>query len=230
MKTKNVFWGLFFIAAAGVIVLNQLGFLTGITLPVLVVSLLLLPIIVVSCARLTFTGIFFPLAVLGILFAEPLGIQNLVPWPILIVALFATIGFSIIFGHHKKFVHVIHHEGFDEVINTEDEDVVNFKVSFGSSIKYINSKNLKQANISCSFGALQLYLDTATISEEGAVINLDVSFSGVEIYVPRDWKIINGIQTTLAGVDEKYNRYTHDGPTITLKGNASLAGVEIIYV
>ena len=35
-------------------------------------------------------------------------------------------------------------ENFSEIINTQDNDVVNVGVQFGSSIKYVNSKNLKK--------------------------------------------------------------------------------------
>jgi len=235
MKGKNIFWGLFFIVAAGLIVVNQMGYLAGITTLNLVLTILLIPIILKSILSLNFAGVFFPVALLGILFADNLGINDFVPVPILIVAAFLSLGFSLVFSKQIKvklgaFTIDGHDEHFDQVVNTEDEDNVSLGVKFGSSIKYVNSKNLKQANFSCSFGALKIYLDNATISPEGAVINLDISFSGVEMYVPKEWKVINGIDATLAGVEEKYKRNGEETATIKLAGKASFSGIEIIYI
>ena len=235
MKNKNIFWGLFFIVIAGLIVVKQSGYLAGVTTLNLVVTLFLIPIILKSCIRLNFAGIFFPISILGILFAEELGITNFVPFPILITALFLSIGFSMLFGKHEKwreghFCTIGNTEGFEEVVDTEDDDVVNFRVTFGDSIKYVNAKNLKQANLSCSFGALKVYFDNATVSPEGAVINVDMSFSGVELYIPREWKVINGIEATLAGVEEKYKRNGDETVTVKLAGRAQFSGIEIIYV
>ena len=235
MKGKNLFWGLFFIVAAGLIVVNQLGYLAGITTLNLVITILLIPIILKSIIRVNFFGIFFSVAVLGILFADELGINTFVPVPILTVALFLSVGLSLVFGKHNKYIEKfrnihVHDEHFGEVINTEDDDVVNFNVTLGSSIKYVNAKNLKQANLSCSFGALKVYLDNSTISEEGAVINLDISFSGVEIYMPKEWKVLNGIESKLSGIEEKYKRHGEEIANVKLVGKASFSGIEIIYV
>ena len=239
MKGKNIFWGLFFIVAAGVVVVNQLGYLAGITTFNLVISILLIPVMLKSIIKTNFFGIFFSIALLGILFAEQLGITNFVPVPILITAFFLSIGFSIMFGKHNRCVESWHSSGFHdsnneenfgEVVNTEDDDIINFGVRFGSSIKYVNTKNLKKANFSCSFGALKVYFDNTELSPEGAEINFDVSFSGVEIYVPREWKVINGIEATLSGVETKYKRNAEETATVKLIGRANFSGIEIIYV
>lgn len=235
MKSKNLFWGIFFIALSGLIIVNQLGYLIGITTFNLVIAVLLIPIFLKSIIRMNFFGIFFSIAILGIIFSDKLGIGKLVPFPILVIAAFVSIGFSIIFGKHNKYVDKWskshrYDEDFSEVIDTEDDDTINFEVKFGSSTKYVNSKNLTQANFSCSFGALKIYLDNANVSSEGAVINVDASFSGIEVYVPRDWNIINRIECTLAGIEEKYNRYEHIGPSVKLTGKAKFSGIEIIYV
>jgi len=219
-KSKSLFWGFFFISGAGLIVARSMGYLAGITLMNLVIAFLLLPIILKSVVRIEFFGILVPIAILGIMFAKELDIVRFVPWPILGVAVFLSIGLTLIFGRHnkikEKFTHIgVHkHEEFDDVIDADDEDVVNFGVTFGSSIKYVNSKDLKQANFSASFGELIVYLDNAVINKDGAIINIDASFSGVQIYVPREWNVIVSVDSFLAGVEEK--------PTYTLRRRGGL--------
>ena len=233
MNGKNVFWGLFFIAAAGLVAVHQLGYLAGITTLNLVITIFLIPILLKSIMKINFFGIFFSIAVFGILFADQLGISDFVPVHILIVATFLSIGFTLVFSKWASINWVIgihNEEGLGEVVDTEDEEVVEFGVKLGSSIKYVNSKNLKQAKLTCSFGELQVYFDNTTVSEEGAVISVDVSFGELRMYIPKEWKVINGISATLAGVEEKNKRNGEETATVKLTGRVNMGEVEIIYV
>ncbi len=231
MKIKNLLWGLFFIASGGLIIVNQLGYFSDLPLVNLILVIIAIPIVVSSLFHLNFGGILFPLAILGIVFDKTLGITDLTPWPILIAALFASIGLEMIFHRFKKNSWCKNHnENFEEVINCEDEDLINYHVNFSSGIKYINSDNFKKANLSCNFGALKIYFDNATIKDDKAEINIDISFAGVELYIPKNWKIINNTHTSLGVVDEKNKNSTDNGPTVKLTGNVKFAGVEIIYI
>jgi hypothetical protein len=233
MKLKNLFWGMFFLTAAAIIVLGQLGYLTNVNIWSLVITILLIPVIIKSSLHLNFWGILFPFAIIAIIFSEQLGLENLTPWTLLAAALFGSIGLSIIFSkHYEKHCHFssIKNENFEEIINCPDEDIVNLSVSFGSSIKYVNSENFKKANLRCSFGALAVYFDNAKIDGDKAEIHLDVSFSGVEIYMPKNWKVVNNVNVSLGGIEEKNPRIDSNSPTVILTGNVSLAGVEIIYI
>ena len=235
MKNKNWFWGLFFIVAAALIVFNQFGYLADISLVSLVLTILLVPIIIKSLTTFNFTGILFPLAFLGIIYAEPLRITNLTPWPILITALFLSIGFHIIFGKHINggcgdFGCFGNGENFKEIVNNQDENNVEYRVTFSSGIKYVNSENLKNVRLSSSFGALKVFFDNSKRDEDGVTIYLDASFSGVELYIPKEWKIVNNLNVSLGGVEEKNRRVEATGPLVTFSGNVSFSGVEIIYV
>ena len=237
-KHNNWFWGIFFIIASAAIIVNQLGYFTQINLLSLILTILLIPIILKSIIHVNFAGILFPIAILAILFAEPLHITNLVPWPILLTALLGSIGLSLLFkkswphrvinGHFDN--HNFHHEHFEQVVNNPDDSNVDFKVSFGSGVKYVNSESLKRVNLSCSFGALKVFFENSKISTDGAEIYLDASFSGIELYIPKTWNIINNANVSLAGVEEKNHRQEPTGPQIILKGNISFSGVEIVYV
>lgn len=235
MKSKNYFWGLFFISAAAVILINQLGYFGEINLFSLICTILLIPIILKSLFYLSFGGILIPLAILGIIFAEPLGITELTPWPILAIALFGSIGLSLIFKPFR-FQKVIkcqtfkNNEGFDEVINTKDENFVDLNVSFGSCVKYVNTDKFERANIGCSFGEMKVYFDTAKIAGDEAIINLNVSFGGVEIYIPKTWKVINKADVSLGAIEEKTRGSNDANKTLYLYGKVNFAGVEIMYI
>ena len=73
MKNKNLIWGLFFILAGVALILDRTGLLGSVSVWSVVISLLLVPVIVTSVRHLNFWGIFFPMAIMAILFDETLG-------------------------------------------------------------------------------------------------------------------------------------------------------------
>jgi len=238
MKSKNWFWGIFFVSAAILVVVNQFGFFNDVGLFSFLFTLLLLPIIVKSMLCLNFAGILFPAAFLCIIYAKPLGISNLTPWTVLLAALFGSIGLSILFHKRKYSDFRFHHnncrhnknENVKNVINTSDENVISCGVSFGASVKYVNSPEFQKANLSANFGSLKVYFDNAKLSQNGAEINFNISFAEVKVYVPKTWNLVNNINVNLGGVEEKNSGGKSEGPEILLTGNVSFSGVEIIYV
>lgn len=237
MKQKNLFWGLLLILAAVMIIVNGLGFTTGVSALNIAASVVLGGILIDSVIRMNFAGILFPIAFLCIIYARPLGISQITPWPVLLTALFGSIGLSMIFGSHRKWEEKFHsfHTGggkdhFDQIINEEDDNVVTCDVSFGSAIKYVNAENFEKANLRASFGAMKVYFDNAQIPSGKAEINLDVSFAGMELYLPKTWKVVNNVHTSLGAVEEKNRRVEAESPVVTIRGNISFSGVEIYYV
>jgi Predicted membrane protein (DUF2154). len=233
MKTKNRLWGIFFILGGLAVVINQLGVFPYVNMLNLIITIILVPIIIKSLFKGHFFGIFFPVAALGIMYAKELNITDLVPWPILITALFLSIGFTMIFhknGSKGNCGTHCNYENFDEIIDIEDDSIVNVNVNFGSSIKYVNSNNFKKGSFNCTFGGLKVYFDNTTLDKDGATININASFSGIELYVPKNWQVVFSANTNLAGIEEK-NRSNPDGINIlTITGDINLAGVEIIYI
>ncbi|HWT73901.1 MAG TPA: hypothetical protein VN258_04160 [Mobilitalea sp.] len=232
MKKKEIFWGLLFIFAAVLIILNQFGFLTGISIFDIVATVILAGIIIMSVIHINFWGILFPLAFLCIIFADQWNITEFTPWPALLTALLLSIGFSILFQKpHCRIYHSHHHKSFgSNVINVTDDNVVNCSVSFGECIKYVNSDNLVKANISCSFGEAKVYFDNVKIPSGKADIYLNVSFGEAVLFIPKSWKIINGMHVFLGDMDNNNNNLSEGSPVVTIHGSVSFGDAKIIYV
>lgn len=232
MKMKDLFWGMIFVLAAVLVIVNRLGFFTEFSVLEIVVTVALAAIILKSIRKINFWGILFPVALLCCIYADAWGIMALTPGPVLLTALLGSIGLSMIFKKHKWWNHSPYHreESFSQVIDQPDGNIINCSASFGSSMKYINTPNFEKANIKCSFGAMKVYFDNAIISSGRAEINLDVSFSGVELYIPKSWNIVHEVNTSLGSVEEKNRRTDSVSPVVTITGNISFGGVEIIYV
>jgi len=237
MSTNKWFWGVFFICAAAAVILNALGYLADVSVFSIIFTIILIPIIVKSLFHRFFAGVFFPLAIIGILYSKPLHIESLSPWPLLGAALFLSIAFSIMFKSRKFLTHLkAHHykrfnRDYDETIEYVDDNEIDCIVSLGASTKYIHCTALKKANLSSSLGALKIFFDNAELDPAGAVMNLDCSLGSIEMYLPKKWRIENHVNTVLGAVEEK-NKYADPGvgPLLTMNGEVSLGAITIIYV
>lgn len=231
-KLSKWVWGFFFLCAAAALVIYPLTGFTTIALPTVIITIFLIPVFILSLMKLNFFGVFFSVAIALIMYAGPLGFVGLNPWLVLVAALFATIGCSIIFKNAIK-KHFTdrwdskhHEEGFDTIENM-DGSVINSNTSFCGAVKYLHSEDLQRANLSCSFGALKAYFDNCTVHPNGAVIYVDASFCGVELFLPKNWRVVNNIQTSLGGVEIKSDFPVKEGPVVTIAGKASFSGVTI---
>lgn len=232
MKKDNLFWGLFLIAAAVLILVAKLGAFPDISVMKIFWTLVFSVALVSSLVNLAFPGVYFSLAFLGILYDTELGITAITPWTILLVALLLSIGTCMIFTPKKR-KKIKNHEidGNDFVVfDEEDGNQFDFSSSFVGSIKYVNSDNFESANIDAKFAGMKVYFDNAVIKNGHATVNLNVSFAGVELYVPKNWRVDNQMSASFGGVEEKNRNNGADGPILTLRGNVSLGGVTILYV
>lgn len=232
MNKRNMFWGMMLIITAVLIILNQFGFFTGISIFDIVLTVVMVGIIIVSIRSINFWGILFPLAVIIITYAEELKITGFTPWPVLLTAFLISLGLSMIFNRPGSFVfHINGRDSFgSSVINEQDSNVVNCSTSFGECIKYVNTENFERANIKCSFGDVKVYFDNAKIPSGKADIYLDVSFGDVNLFVPRSWNVINETHVFFGDMGCSHNNVTPDSPTVVIHGNINFGDTSIIYV
>jgi len=202
----------------------------------IIFAIVLIPIIIKSVMRRRFAGIFFPLAIIAILFAKPLNIEAVSPWPLLAAALFLSIAFSILFGR-KKFIRLFVHkeddefEGFSESTEYFDDNEVICDVSFGASTNYVHCPALRKVKLDCTCGAIKIYFDNAELDPAGAEVKVDCSLGSIEMYVPRAWRVYNTVSATLGASEERNKRYeAESGPILNISGSVSLGSFAIIYI
>lgn len=240
MKKNSIFWGVVFVLLAALVIVSELGLIKGIGFWTIVFSVIFGAMLIKGLVKFDMTQILFSVAFLCIVWDEVLGIEAITPWPVLLAALFGSIGFSMIFGKSKKKYYENKYEGHNgnkhihgaenSTVEHDYGDEVNCQVKFGSIVKYVNSENLQKVNASVSFGSATIYLDNAKVQGNEILVNIDVSFGGVELYVPRDWYITNNMQTSFAGVDEENRNSGLNLVNVVLIGTANFAGVDIRYV
>ncbi len=229
MRKERVFWGLFLVIAGIALVVSKLGYFAGVNLFSLVATVFLVAIIIKSVFKMNFAGILFPLAFIGILFDDQLGITTITPWTVLIAATLGSIGLSIIFPKKKKW----YGRSYDydcNVIDVEDDSHIKLETLFSGSTKYVNSNSLEQVDLKCTFGGSTVYFDNATLKDGKAIVRLDINFAGVELYVPKTWTVVSNANVSLGGIDEKNKGIGNGENILTLVGNVSFSGIEIIYI
>ncbi len=227
---RKVIWGLFFIAMAGLLVLGQVMELPSsisIVLTLLVGAILIEGVL----GKNLFVSV-IAIAIITIINKDFLNISNISSFSIMVAALLLVIGLSIIFKSEKNVIFFKGSKGCSfgaDDVSYEASDIVDINISFGSSIKYVNSEDFKKAMIRTSFAEVQVYFDDAKILGDTAEVELDVSFAGVSLYFPKTWKIDNRVDTSFGSIEEKGRKGDFD-KTIIITGKVSLAGVEIKYI
>ena len=103
------------------------------------------------------------------------------PLPILGVALFLSIGLSFFIKPKPYFFEREHIKEMGEDVKEQSEDgIINISTKLSSSIKYIDTDNLKKVNIYCSCSGSKVYFDSAKMDGNEAIVNIEASCSGIE--------------------------------------------------
>ncbi len=242
---NNYFWGVFLLLAGVFLVVSQMGLLPDAGVVEILLTIACVAILINGLAHVSFGCILFSLAFIGILYDKELGITAITPWTILVAALLGTIGLNLIFGklkrnfrrkhmqggyeYHHKGIHMSAEKDVEDSQSMEGENIM-ISTTFSSAIRYVNSNDLRYASISANFGGVTAYFDNASIPTGNAVLNVGVNFSGVEIYVPKSWKVINHVNAVFGGVEEKGQQAEPETATLTLEGACHFGGITIYYV
>lgn len=232
MTRNKILWGIIFLLGAVALIAYQMEYFTEVNIFSIIVSIILLGVIVMSIFVLNFVGIFFPLAIIIIIYDDVLGLTTLTPWTVLIAALFGSIGCWLIFN--KRLIELQNKQNWnssvDEIIEKDDEGHVKFQAVLGWSSNYVNTDKLEQVDLRCRFGGIEVYFDKAKLHNGKGIIRVDLSFGGMELYIPKEWTVENNVKVVLGAVEEKGIARGKPDNHINIIGNVSFGSVEIIYV
>ncbi|MFD1429111.1 LiaF transmembrane domain-containing protein [Lacticaseibacillus mingshuiensis] len=240
-KWSQWFWGLFFLASAVVLIGSQMGWFTlHLTFWQIVFGLILSATFFQSIGEISAPGIVFSLAFLAILFAHPLGITRLVPWTILGAALLLSIGLSMILSPLQKRdrshgLKVIVNGSTKigdstETIAASEDQLVKIHVRLGNAVRYVQLPDFRAAQIDMQMGDAKIYFDGSEIPAGEATIDLDAKMGELELFVPRDWRIDNQLQTFAAELTEKGTQADQLGPVVHLTGRMSMGELTVHYI
>lgn len=235
---KNIIWGLFFILIAAFVIVGSMGYFGDISVWTIIFGAGLAVWFVSGLVRLSWGNMLFPLAFAAILFDERLGIENLTPWPVLVAALFLTIGLNMIFKKkHKKDdgsdhvgAKVVWDKGDSVEEMSQDDITFSSEIVFSSSVRYITCQNLQRGEIENVFGNTTIYFDNAQLYEGHAVINVESVFGKTTLYIPKEWNVDLRVTKVFGGANEKGKYTGTSGNSLVIEGEAVFGHLEIVYI
>jgi len=234
MKSKNLFWGLFFVVSAGFIVASQVVPFDNIGVWSIIASVFLAAVFITALINREFVGIFLPLSFLYMIYDKALGLPEISPWILIAAAVMTSIGCHLLFRKRpKKFQRIkCSSDSFGSSEEDLDGNRPGARVSMGAASKYLHADCLQGGQFSCSLGELEVYFDQVILSPEGAEVFVDCSLGSVKLYIPKNWKVVNNLHASLGDVknDNRFNKPDVNAPPLTLTGNVHLGSVEIHYI
>lgn len=241
-KARNYVWGVVFLVVAVLMLFNQLDIFSKLHMWKLIVAVLLFLWGAEGVRKKEWGNIFFPIAILCIVFNDNIpGLDAITPWPVLGAALFGSIGMNMLAGNKKsefknsadyiEYKESAYGEGARQATDekTGVDNTFTFSTSFNTGVKYVSADDFVKANVNCSFGEVKIYFDDAFIHCEEAVIDLNVKFGSVNLYLPKEWYVENHAVAVFGGIEEKNRSITTGTPKVRLVGDVAFGNVSVVY-
>jgi len=240
-RFSKLIWGTFLLLAAVLIIFNQVGGFANIGVGSIIAAVLSLAVIVQCVATAHFAPLPIPIAVLYVIFQQPLELPYIKIWALILASVLASMGINTLLPRERRRndcgkdndfrrTNDRHSQARTEVGNLDDNPTVS--VNFGSVDRRLHADNLETARLNCNFGALKIFFDQARPCQSGAEVIINCSFGGIELFVPKHWRVIDKVSCALGGVsiNKIFNAPAENAPKLTLTGNVSLGGIDVRYI
>ena len=232
MKTDKILWGLFFIGGGIALLLAALGIGAEYEAVRIIGSILLIGLAIVSFVRFRFFLSLVPLAFVIYLWQEQLGIQNLNMTLLVLSVAVLSIGLSIIFRkkhYFEKKFDARNWEKTEEIL--DDNEYAAIDVSFSEQTKYIHATNLKRVTAASNFSTVKLFFDQCQASDEGLSIQVSANFSEVVLAIPRNWEIVDHVNTFAGSVKVKKDLpLIEPRIPVEISGSINFAEIKVKYI
>lgn len=220
-------WGIVLVLAAVLLVLEGLGMgfgAYGVSLWRVALGILLLAWFLKELIRLNIPAIFFPAALIFMLFEE--NIANLLGredpniisnWYVLLAALLLTAGFSAIIHTTRK----------EKVSSFSNGSCYNKNSFSGNAVTYVDAAELGNVSIENDFGKTTVYIENKEAYLGNGTIKVDNSFGEIELHIPSDWYIATDIDSSFGSVYVPMPQ-NPENPRIDIIGDNDFGSVKIV--
>jgi predicted membrane protein len=135
-------------------------------------------------------------------------------WPALLIG----IGLAILFRHGR---------GPATTVEGSAEDVARATAVFGSNEVVSRSSAFRGGSATAIFGGVVIDLRNATLHPDGATIDVTSIMGGVEIVIPRGWRVTTSGTPILGGIEDTTEGGEGTGPEVRVDALTILGGTEI---
>ena len=159
-------------------------------------------------------GVLFQLRELSLL---PVSMHALL-WPSIII----IVGVSLLFPRSYRAAR--------ERAVADGKDTISYTAVFSGVDAACDSPSFKGGTVSAAFGGADIDLRNATLDPEGGYLELTATFGGIDVLIPRDWRIwVTGVPIFggwEAKVDHRVDKNA-EGPVLHIHCVAMFGGVDI---
>lgn len=106
-------------------------------------------------------------------------------------------------------------------------DSINERIMFWGTEKKVDSSSFTGGNIDVFLGGTQIDLRDVKVAKDGANLNINVVLGQVELYVPKDCRVVSDGTQTLGEWSVSVEKRDIKEPILTITGNILLGSVNI---
>ncbi|HOO26251.1 MAG TPA: hypothetical protein PKW24_06525 [Clostridiales bacterium] len=235
MKFNKIFWGIFLLVSAGIIIASQVTSFATVSVTSLIITMFLAAIIITSVVKLEYFGIFVPMAFLYMIYYEPLGLKPIRFWILILVSVLISGGFTLIFKKKRRISSYTMPSGHrvGTVSDSTEDNNPNVKVMMNSYSKFLRADNYVGGRFNVSLGNLELYFDNVNLSPFGATADIECNFATLKLYIPRHWNVADNVNSFMLGSIKNKTHTANPSPSapiLNLTGNVRFGSVEVNYI
>ena len=230
MKTEKLFWGLGFLLAAALIILDAVGIIPSLLSAVgkvsifsLILGLLLLSFVIERLCKGKVADIFFPLAFIFMLFEKNIAVlcgledENIINnWLVLLVALLLHAGFAILLP--SRHIHRRHRK-----CAVRSENTLN------TSTVYVDCEAFAPNTVTNNLGECTVHFRNIDKYRGGQTLTVENSLGSMTVNVPVAWTAVVDVNNAIGSLDTPLYS-DNGGPVLYIKGENHLGSLEIVYV
>ena len=223
MKKNSIFWGVAFICAAVLILIDGIGTGLGVLNDIPIVKIILgvacLCWVINELYRRRLSHIFFPLSFLFMLFegeiAKLCGLETdniLSNWLLLLCALLLTIGTGIICSTPYK------------VFNGKKRNKIMGKVT-----RYIDCSDFTYQEVEINMGSCEVFFENIENYQGNGTLHIENNMASMKIHVPATWHIVETISNDMGSV-KLASTGDPAGKKVSITGENAMGNVTIELV
>lgn len=232
---RKWFWGILFILGAVALLAGAMGYMKEFGFWTIFVSIVLAGWMMEGIYKRSFGMVLFPIALLVIINRKWIGIPEVSPWYIILAAVLATVGLTILFPNvrrkKKQYSSFYTNGSSEEYVHAGIEgEEIRCEVSFHEAVKYVNSGTFSRLHTECSFGSLKIYFDNGALKNGVAEAYAETSFGSTIYYVPSTWRVVMNVNSAFGSSEEKGRCNPLGENTLYVSGDVSFGSVVIQYI
>ncbi len=234
MKTSKIFFGILFIALAIGLILDAVGVMPliiggigEISVFKIILGLILIAMVFNLIFKLKIADIFFPLALLFMLFegniAYALKLQddNIINnWLLLGCAALMSVGVAILSPKGRQSI----------IINLDKQGSKAKETNIGSSVNYIDCEAFESEFFENDLGSCVIHFENVEKYQGNGTLIIENNLGSTTIFVPREWCVSADIDNSLGSVSwPNKSEMNPDGKKLKIKGENSLGAITIKF-